>query len=66
MAKRKYGTCEAKIQDEFPGWADENGERVGGSITQLELTSPSDAGEVVAWFSDPALAELVARLLNKG
>ena len=66
MTKRKYGTCEARMQDEFPGFKDEHGALIGGGITQVEdITNPSEAGEVVAWFMDPALAEKVVRLLNR-
>jgi hypothetical protein len=60
----KYTTCEARIQDEFPGVADSNGKLLTGTITQVELTSDGDAGEVVAWFNDEELAEKVCALLN--
>lgn len=60
----KYGICEAKMQDEFPGFKFPDGKLVLGTITQLEL-SDSQESEVVAWFRDEALAEKVARLLNK-
>lgn len=65
MTKRTYQTCEASVQDEFPGWADGDGSPITGTITQLELHNPHDSSQVVAWFADPKLAERVARLLNR-
>ena len=65
MAKTKrYGTCEANIQDEFPGFG-RPGKLVLGTITQVERLHAGDAGEVVAWFEDSELAERVVALLNK-
>lgn len=65
MKKRTFGICQAKVQDEFPGWADEDGELIGGYITQVEdITNPHDASEVVGWFSNEELAAKVVRLLN--
>lgn len=61
----KYGTCEARIQDEFPNACDSNREPMTGSITLLERQSDSDASEVIAWFKDSDTAEHVAKILNK-
>jgi hypothetical protein len=65
MTKTKYGTCEAEIQDEFPGCLFSDGTPAVGSITLLEEVSKGEAARVVAWFDDSALAEKVKRLLNK-
>lgn len=61
---QEYGTCDARMQDEFPGFKGDDGKLVEGSITQVEEIHPGDAGVVVAWFDDGKLAEKVVALLN--
>lgn len=54
----QYETCQAKVQDEFPGW-NVDGTLVQGGITQIEYD-----GEVMGWFFSEKLAEHVCEALN--